>query len=131
MFVGEREFPIRAIQTRSERLKDLVSLAYKEKYNTPGICSIRARDVPQEVTRDDDRTGSVIGSRKMWMPPVGVGFTGALRTKCIGSTKDQSLDKLEIVLGSCPPVGGSLVSKAPNTCQMVFSRPVDKKVMSC
>ena len=36
IFVGEQEFQIRAIQTRSERLKDLVSQAYKEKYNTPG-----------------------------------------------------------------------------------------------
>ena len=36
MFVGTKEFPIRAIQTRSERLMDLVSAAYKEKYNTPG-----------------------------------------------------------------------------------------------
>lgn len=36
MFVGDKEFPIRAIQTRSERLMDLVSAAYKEKYNTPG-----------------------------------------------------------------------------------------------
>ena len=36
IFVGEREIPIRAVQTRSERLKDLVSQAYKEKYNTPG-----------------------------------------------------------------------------------------------
>lgn len=36
LFVGEREIPIRAVQTRSERLKDLVSQAYKEKYNTPG-----------------------------------------------------------------------------------------------
>lgn len=36
LFVGEREIPIRAIQTRSERLTDLVSQAYKEKYNTPG-----------------------------------------------------------------------------------------------
>jgi len=36
MFVGEKEIPMRAIQTRSERLKDLVSAAYKEKYNRPG-----------------------------------------------------------------------------------------------
>jgi hypothetical protein len=36
MFVGEKEIPIRAVQTRSERLKDLVSAAYREKYNTPG-----------------------------------------------------------------------------------------------
>jgi len=34
--VGTKEIPVRAIQTRSERLKDLVSAAYKEKYNTPG-----------------------------------------------------------------------------------------------
>lgn len=36
MFIGNKEIPIRAIQTRSERLKDLVSLAYKKKYNTGG-----------------------------------------------------------------------------------------------
>lgn len=36
MFVGDREIPVRAIQTRSERLKDLVSAAYRQKYNTPG-----------------------------------------------------------------------------------------------
>ena len=36
MFVGDREIPIRAVQTRSERLKHLVSAAYREKYNTPG-----------------------------------------------------------------------------------------------
>lgn len=36
IFIADQEFPIRAIQTRSERLKDLVSAAYKEKYNTPG-----------------------------------------------------------------------------------------------
>lgn len=36
MAVGEIEIPVRAIQTRSERLKDLVSAAYKAKYNTPG-----------------------------------------------------------------------------------------------
>jgi hypothetical protein len=34
--IGEKEILIRAIQTRSERLKDLVSAAYREKYNTPG-----------------------------------------------------------------------------------------------
>jgi hypothetical protein len=36
VFLGEREIPIRAVHTRSERLKDLVSQAYQEKYNTPG-----------------------------------------------------------------------------------------------
>ena len=34
--VGDREIPVRAIQTRSERLKDTVTRAYREKYNTPG-----------------------------------------------------------------------------------------------
>jgi len=34
--VGSREVPVRAIRTRSERLKALVSLAYRAKYNTPG-----------------------------------------------------------------------------------------------
>lgn len=34
--VGDREIHVRAIQTRSERLKDAVTQAYREKYNTPG-----------------------------------------------------------------------------------------------
>ena len=34
--VGKRKIRIRAVQTRSERLKDAVSQAYREKYNTPG-----------------------------------------------------------------------------------------------
>ena len=34
--VGGREIPVRAVRTRSERLKDAVSRAYREKYNTPG-----------------------------------------------------------------------------------------------
>lgn len=34
--VGKRRIRVRAIQTRSERLKDAVSQAYREKYNTPG-----------------------------------------------------------------------------------------------
>lgn len=33
--VGKRRLRVRAIQTRSERLKDAVSVAYREKYNTP------------------------------------------------------------------------------------------------
>ena len=36
IFIKDKEIFIRTIQTRSERLKDLVSAAYKEKYNTPG-----------------------------------------------------------------------------------------------
>lgn len=34
--VEGREIPVRAVLTRSERLKDAVSLAYRAKYNTPG-----------------------------------------------------------------------------------------------
>lgn len=34
--VGEKEIRVRAVQTRSERIKDLVSETYKEKYNRPG-----------------------------------------------------------------------------------------------
>src|SRR5689334_72077 len=36
MTVGEKEIKVKAVQTRSERIKDLVSEAYKEKYNRPG-----------------------------------------------------------------------------------------------
>lgn len=34
--VNGKRTPVCAIQTRSERLKDAVDRAYKEKYNTPG-----------------------------------------------------------------------------------------------
>jgi hypothetical protein len=34
--VDGREIPVRAVRTRSERLKDAVDAAYLEKYNTPG-----------------------------------------------------------------------------------------------
>ena len=34
--VNGRELPVRAVFTRSERLKDAVDVAYREKYNTPG-----------------------------------------------------------------------------------------------
>ena len=51
IFVGEKEIPIRAIQTRSERLKDLVSAAYKEKYNTPGSIQY-VKDMSRKKSRD-------------------------------------------------------------------------------
>ncbi len=51
MFVGEQEFAIRAVQTRSERLKDLVSQAYKEKYNTPGSIHY-VKDMSRKKSRD-------------------------------------------------------------------------------
>jgi hypothetical protein len=34
--VNDREIPVRAVFTRSERLKDAVDRAYREKFNTPG-----------------------------------------------------------------------------------------------
>ena len=42
--IGGRELPVRAVRTRSERLKDAVSRAYLEKYHTPGALKF-ARDL--------------------------------------------------------------------------------------
>jgi hypothetical protein len=48
--VGGREIPVRAVQTRSERLKDAVSRAYLDKYGTGG--SLRyARDLGRAKSR--------------------------------------------------------------------------------
>lgn len=49
--IVEKEIPIRAIKTRSERLKDLVSVAYKEKYNTPESVKF-VEDLSREPSRD-------------------------------------------------------------------------------
>lgn len=51
MTVGEKEFSIRTIQTRSERLKDLVSAAYKEQYNTPGSVQY-VKEMSRKKSRD-------------------------------------------------------------------------------
>jgi len=51
VFVGGEEILIRAVQTRSERLKDLVSQAYKEKYNTPGSIQF-VKDMSRKKSRD-------------------------------------------------------------------------------
>ncbi len=51
LFIGDREISIRAIQTRSERLKDLVSQAYKEKYNTPGSIQY-VKEMSRKKSRD-------------------------------------------------------------------------------
>lgn len=51
IFIADREFPIRAVQTRSERLMDAVSLAFKEQYNTPG--SIRyVKEMSRKKSRE-------------------------------------------------------------------------------
>ena len=49
--VGGREIPVRAVRTRRERLKDAVSRAYLEKYDTPGAIKY-ARDLCRKKSRD-------------------------------------------------------------------------------
>jgi hypothetical protein len=51
LFIGDREFHVRAVHTRSERLKDLVSQAYREKYNTPGSIQY-VKDMSRKKSRD-------------------------------------------------------------------------------
>ena len=46
-----KQIPVRAIRTRSERLKDAVSEAYAEKYNTPGSLQY-VKDFRQKKRRD-------------------------------------------------------------------------------
>jgi len=48
--VEGRQIPVRAVQTRSERLKDAVSRAYLEKYCTPGSIGY-ARDLGRPRSR--------------------------------------------------------------------------------
>src|SRR5688500_422827 len=48
--VDGREIPVRAVLTRSERLKDAVSRAYLEKYHTPGSLKF-ARDLGSAKSR--------------------------------------------------------------------------------
>jgi hypothetical protein len=50
-FVGDREISVRAVHMRSERLKDLVSLAYREKYNTPGSTQY-VKDMSRKQSRE-------------------------------------------------------------------------------
>jgi hypothetical protein len=49
--IAGREVPVRAVRTRSERLKDAVDRAYLEKYNTPGSIKY-ARDLGRKKSRD-------------------------------------------------------------------------------
>ena len=50
MTVGTREIRVRAVFTKSERLKDAVSRAYREKYDTPGSVKY-ARDLGRARSR--------------------------------------------------------------------------------
>lgn len=49
--IRAREIAVRAVMTRSERLKDAVSRAYLEKYDTPGSVKF-ARDLGRKRSRD-------------------------------------------------------------------------------
>jgi hypothetical protein len=49
--VGGRTITVRAVQTRSPRLKDAVSRAYLEKYHTPGSLKF-ARDLGRKKSRE-------------------------------------------------------------------------------
>jgi hypothetical protein len=48
--IAGREVPVRAVQTRSERLKAAVDRAYLDKYRTPGAIKY-ARDLGEERSR--------------------------------------------------------------------------------
>ena len=49
--VGGRTIPVRAVQTRSLRLKDAVNRAYLERYHTPGSLKF-ARDLGRKKSRE-------------------------------------------------------------------------------
>jgi hypothetical protein len=49
--VGDRQISIRAVFTRSERLKAAIDRAYLEKFNTPGSLKF-ARDLGRKKSRD-------------------------------------------------------------------------------
>jgi hypothetical protein len=49
--VDGREIPVRAVQTRSERLKKAVDQAYLDKYKTPGSIKY-ARDLGRKKSRE-------------------------------------------------------------------------------
>ena len=49
--VSGRQIPVRAVRTRSDRLKDAIDRAYLEKYHTPGSIKF-ARDLGRAKSRD-------------------------------------------------------------------------------
>ncbi len=50
VLVDEQNLPIRAVRTKSERLKNAVDGAYREKYNTPGALKY-VRDLTRAKSR--------------------------------------------------------------------------------
>jgi hypothetical protein len=63
--IGGRELPVRAVRTRSERLKGAVSRAYLEKYHTPGALKF-ARDLggPKSRATTTELVPALRASRK-------------------------------------------------------------------
>jgi hypothetical protein len=53
IFVSKRKrgIKVRAVQVQTEKLKDVVSAAYREKYNTPGSVGYVA-DMSRKPSRD-------------------------------------------------------------------------------
>jgi hypothetical protein len=49
--VGTKQLSVRAVPTRSERLKNAISQAYLDKYNTPGSLKY-ARDLGSKKSRE-------------------------------------------------------------------------------
>ncbi len=49
--IGDREIKVRAVETRSERIKDEVDRAYREKFDTPGSLHF-VRGFAQKKRRD-------------------------------------------------------------------------------
>jgi len=49
--VGDRQIPVRAVFTRSERLKAAIDRAYLQKFHTPGSIKF-ARDLGRKKSRD-------------------------------------------------------------------------------
>jgi hypothetical protein len=54
--IGARVLPVRAVRTRSDRLKSAVDRAYREKYDTPGsiqyvkdLCGKSSKDTTTEL----------------------------------------------------------------------------------
>jgi hypothetical protein len=54
--IDGRELPVRAVRTRSDRLKDAIDRAYAAKYHTPGsiqyvkdLCRKKSRDTTTEL----------------------------------------------------------------------------------
>ena len=64
IIVGTKEIPVRAIQTRSEHLKDRVSAAYKGEVQHARVCSVREGHVEEEIEGYDYGVGGEPGMNR-------------------------------------------------------------------